>query len=112
MTFGSAERVLDAPSPIIRTAVQACMSRAVIRRENCLIKSVLQLHRSPLVVRAVPARWNKPGGSCYGPRIPAPVRQRGRKDLAFVRGHENIVGGTRSLYSDCRTLGTNPRPLA
>src|SRR5262249_40205260 len=37
MTFESAERVLDAPSPIIRTAVHACMSRAVIRRENCLM---------------------------------------------------------------------------
>jgi hypothetical protein len=30
-------RVLDALSPIIRTAVQACMSRAVIRRENCFM---------------------------------------------------------------------------
>ena len=34
MAFGSAERVRDALSPIMRTAVHACISREVIRREN------------------------------------------------------------------------------
>ena len=92
MAFGLVERVLDALSPIIRTAVQACISRAVIRRENCFMNRSLQLNRSPLVVRAVPACRNEARGSCDRPRIPSPVRQIGRKDLALVRGYENIVG--------------------
>src|SRR5258708_21021442 len=39
------------------------------------------------------AAWgNEAGGSCDRPRIPRPVRQIGRKNLALVRGYENIVG--------------------
>src|SRR5262249_49106847 len=59
-------------------------------------ESVLQLSRSPLVVRAVPACWNKAGGSRDRPRIPSPVGQIGRKNLALVRSYENI-GGRRAL---------------
>src|SRR5262249_1736503 len=68
-------------------------------------EAVLQLYRAPLVVRGVPARWNEAGGPCDRPRIPRPVRQIGRKNLAFVRCHENIVGG-RSLREN-RQLALN-----
>src|SRR5262249_2784411 len=66
---------------------------------------ILHLDRSPLVVRAVPACWNEAGGPCDRPWIPGPVRQIGRKDLAFVRGYDNIVGG-RALRKN-RQLALN-----
>jgi hypothetical protein len=39
------------------------------------------------------------------PRVPGPVRQIGRENLAFVGGHEHIVGG-RALRED-RQLALN-----
>jgi hypothetical protein len=38
MAFGSADRTREAASPIMRGAVHACPSSAVIRRENICIK--------------------------------------------------------------------------
>ena len=65
---GSADRVRVAASPMIRTADQACMSRAVMRRENLRDEPVLHLDTRPT------ARGTRPSWSARGPAEPATGR--------------------------------------
>ena len=108
--FGSPELVRDAASPIMRTAVQACMSQRGHAPRIQLHEAVLHLDRAPLVLRGVPARRHQAGRAGDRPRIPGAVGQIGREHLALVRRDENVVG--RRLLREHRHLALDQRHAA
>src|SRR5207244_5842878 len=79
-------------SPIMRPAVQACMSSAVMRREFSLMKRVCIWIAPPLVLRRVPTGRHQACRADDRPRVPATVEQIRGEHFAFIRSDEHVIG--------------------
>src|ERR1700724_4696733 len=75
-----------------------------------LQKSILHLHRAPLVLTSVPALRTQASRSGDGPGVPGPVRQVGRKYFALIGCDKNVVG--RGLLGKYRHLTLEQRHAA